>query len=334
MSSLTSRSLAILALASLPFANGAEAGVPGSPLFSFGRLSLVQKAQYDGGGCWYDNGWNGPGWYQCGNEWNSGVGWIAPFGSTGFIGYAIRRHHRHGAAVSHPPALNPVYPRLEPPRRLGARGAHPSAGLHGVGAPAFARGPRFRQFGAGGVHTSPAPHAGGAPLSPGIAGGFHRGFGGGVHQFRAVGVPRIGAPASSGFIGGTGFHGFGGAGGFHAGGGIGTPHIGAPISPGFTGGGFHAGGGIGVPHIGAPASPGFAGGGGFHGFGGVGGFHPGGGIGVAHIGAPASNGFAGGGFHGFGGGGGFQGGGGFHGVGGIGGFRGGAAFGQGGIGHR
>ena len=28
--------------------------------------------------CWYDNGWNGPGWYWCGENLNAGIGWGGP----------------------------------------------------------------------------------------------------------------------------------------------------------------------------------------------------------------------------------------------------------------
>ena len=75
------RVLGYLALASALFVSGAEAGVgasSGGAFSSFGRLSPVQTVQ-DGGDCWYDNGWNGPGWYQCGNEWNNGLGSVGAF---------------------------------------------------------------------------------------------------------------------------------------------------------------------------------------------------------------------------------------------------------------
>jgi hypothetical protein len=312
MSSSTLRILGYVALALSAFAgaDGAEAALLGSTLASFGRSSPVQTVQFGGSNCYYADGWNGRGWYQCGNEWNDGFGWIGPFNLNTFGGSAIRRHHHDGVVASHPRALNPVYPRLEPPRRLSAGGA---PAFH-----TFGGAPGQRRFGAGGVPTAPNFRAGAATVSPGFAGGgFHGGLGGGnFHHFHGagVGVPHIGAPVSPGFAGGGGLHGLGGATGVH---------IGAPASPGFAGvGGFHGGGfhGLGGAtgvHIGAPASPSFAGVGTFHA---GGGFHGLGGAGGAHIGAFASPGFAGGGFHGVGAGGAFQGGG--------------AAFGQGGIGHR
>jgi hypothetical protein len=208
MSRWTLRILAPLALLA-PLAGSAEAGVgdrSGGALSSFGRLSPVQTVQYDGD-CWYDNGWSGPGYYPCGNEWNSGLGGAGPVAPI--VVPTNRRHHRYSVVVSHPQAPSPVYP----------------------GAPS-------RRLGAGGVHASPGLHAG-APVSPRVGGGgFYGGLGAGAfHQFHAAGVPHIGAPASPGFIGGGGLHGLGGATGVH---------IGAPASPSFAGGGLHGVGGGGV----------------------------------------------------------------------------------------
>src|SRR5277367_671914 len=216
MSHWTLRVLAYLALASLPFANGAQAGVgdsSGSAGSWLGHLSPVQTIQFNsfGSNCYYADGWNGRGWYQCGDDWNNGFGWVGPFNTSGAL--AFRRNHRHGVVVLHPRAPNAVYPGLESSRLLGV--GVPSARLR-VGAPAFGGGPRFRQFGAGGVHSLSGIHARAATV-PGFAGGgFHSGLGGGnFHQFHGAGVPHIGAPISPGFAGGGGYHGFGGAGNFH-----------------------------------------------------------------------------------------------------------------------
>ena len=175
-----------------------------------------------------DNGSNGPGYYPCGDEWDNGLGGAGAV--SPIVGPAIRRHHRHGVVVAHPPASNPVYPSA--PSRLGAAGLHTSHGLH----------------------------AGAATVSRGFAGGgFYGGLGGGnFHQFHGSGVSHIGAPVSPGYAVGGGLHGLGGAT---------EVHIGGLVSPSFAGGGFHAGGALGASHIGAPASLGFAGGGG-HGIGG------------------------------------------------------------------
>src|ERR1700736_5989072 len=39
--------------------------------------------------CWYDDGWQGSGWYWCGYRWHRGVGWG---GGVGWHGW----HHRGG----------------------------------------------------------------------------------------------------------------------------------------------------------------------------------------------------------------------------------------------
>ena len=180
MSSSTLRILGYLALALSSFAvadGPPRRALSGSDFASFGRLSPVQTVQFGGSNCYYADGWNGRGWYQCGDEWNDGFGWIGPFNLNTFGGSAIRRHHRVGVVVSHPRAPNPVYPRLDPSRRLGARGA---PAFH-----TFGGAPGLRRFGAGGVHASPNFRAGAATVSPGFAGGgFHGGLGGGnFHHF-------------------------------------------------------------------------------------------------------------------------------------------------------
>ena len=102
MSHWTLRVLAYLALAlaSFTITDGVEASVGDSSvgaLSSFGRLSLAQTVQYGGSNCYYGDGWNGRGWYLCGDEWNDGFGWVGPFNTS--VGPAVRRHHRHGFAV-------------------------------------------------------------------------------------------------------------------------------------------------------------------------------------------------------------------------------------------
>ena len=52
--------------------------------------------QYVVGGrtyCWYDDGWNGPGWYVCGYDDSDGYGWGGGPGWRGFV------RHRHARAV-------------------------------------------------------------------------------------------------------------------------------------------------------------------------------------------------------------------------------------------
>ncbi len=34
--------------------------------------------------CWYEDGWNGAGWYQCGYAGRKGLGWGGPYGWHGW----------------------------------------------------------------------------------------------------------------------------------------------------------------------------------------------------------------------------------------------------------
>jgi hypothetical protein len=54
------------------------------------RIAPVENAQFIFGGqnyCWYDSGWQGPGWYWCGYAWRTGFGWG---GGDGFHGWSHR----------------------------------------------------------------------------------------------------------------------------------------------------------------------------------------------------------------------------------------------------
>lgn len=85
-------SLAIAASAALPFASSADAaiadGAMGARLLT-DQIATIEKAQFLFGGqnyCWYDDGWQGPGWYWCGYAWNNGVGWGGGYGWHGWRG--------------------------------------------------------------------------------------------------------------------------------------------------------------------------------------------------------------------------------------------------------
>jgi hypothetical protein len=72
----------------LAFSNGAKA----APAMGLGvaseELNIVDQAQYVYGGrrhCWYNNGWKGPGWYQCGYAWRRGYGWGGPRGWNSWV---------------------------------------------------------------------------------------------------------------------------------------------------------------------------------------------------------------------------------------------------------
>jgi Ricin-type beta-trefoil lectin domain len=63
--------------------------------------------------CWYDSGWQGPGWYWCGENFNQGTGWGGP------IGWRWWHHHGHLPHRARPHHLPPhqARPHHETPRR-------------------------------------------------------------------------------------------------------------------------------------------------------------------------------------------------------------------------
>ena len=97
---------AVFAVAAL--AGGQAAAMPlAGPGKAFERVDLVAKTQYSYGGqnyCWYDDGWNGPGWYVCGQYTVRGVGWGGAAGWHGWTrtgaasGGAVVRGGRTGGA--------------------------------------------------------------------------------------------------------------------------------------------------------------------------------------------------------------------------------------------
>lgn len=83
-------SAALIAGASL--FNSAQAA-PATPNLTLDRFSLVEPARMWGGQsyCWYDSGWNGPGWYLCGYPKRRGYGWGGAYGWHGW-GMMMGRH--------------------------------------------------------------------------------------------------------------------------------------------------------------------------------------------------------------------------------------------------
>src|SRR6266536_1639238 len=95
----------ILAAATAFTAGGAITGAQALPLGSdpmreaTGRVDAVQNVQvfYWHGRryCWYDDAWNGPGWYWCGYAWRWNLGWGGGFGWHGWRGGHRDKHHDH-----------------------------------------------------------------------------------------------------------------------------------------------------------------------------------------------------------------------------------------------
>jgi hypothetical protein len=86
----------VLTVAAAVGANTALLGsIEAAPVVALGQLStaaknlkVVEQAQYVWRGrrhCWYNRGWNGPGWYWCGYAWRRGYGWGGPRGWNSWV---------------------------------------------------------------------------------------------------------------------------------------------------------------------------------------------------------------------------------------------------------
>ena len=99
-------STALAALSAPPLAGAAEAAMAygGIGADTLHRIAPVEKAQvscpfFSDGVCycWYDDAWNGPGWYQCGYAWNNGFGWGGGWGWHHWHhGWGGPFYHQHG----------------------------------------------------------------------------------------------------------------------------------------------------------------------------------------------------------------------------------------------
>jgi hypothetical protein len=77
-------------------------GAPDGIRVAIDGLNLVENAQFVWSGrryCWYDDAWQGPGWYWCGYAWRQGLGWGGGSGWHGWTtGHSGERNleRRHG----------------------------------------------------------------------------------------------------------------------------------------------------------------------------------------------------------------------------------------------
>jgi hypothetical protein len=180
----------------LLFTNAAVAGpgnYTGESLLTMKRLSPVERTQYYSFGnsdfCWYDDGWQGAGWYLCGDEWSNGFGWGGPYGWNGWGGgYLIHRHGSHGIGVWHRGEPNHLYG--DEGRAAGvSSGLYPSrhesgaAALHDASAASHGLGPGGDSATPGFTANAPAFHGGGEGFHGGGGGAFSvGGHGGGGHR--------------------------------------------------------------------------------------------------------------------------------------------------------
>jgi len=96
--------LVAIAIGGVAFAASSQASPLGSldgARAAIDRLGLVEPAHMwaDQNYCWYEDGWNGAGWYQCGYVWQKGYGWGGPYGWHGWA--APMWGHRMGMYGHH-----------------------------------------------------------------------------------------------------------------------------------------------------------------------------------------------------------------------------------------
>jgi hypothetical protein len=143
-------SLSLVACAALPLGGIAEASIADSPFPTarqMTRIAPVEDAVFIQGGiayCWYPNGWRGAGFYRCGWQWRTGVGWGGAWGWNGWgggwnSGWNGRGWHR-GMRPPHRP------PHHRPGNRPGHGGDRPA---HGSNRPGGSRPPQHRPGGGG-----------------------------------------------------------------------------------------------------------------------------------------------------------------------------------------
>ncbi len=109
---LTGLALAIAAGFALPLAGSANAAMGGA--LPATQILPIENAQFFFLGhnfCWYDGGWQGPGWYWCGYAWNNGYGWGGGEGWHGWNhgqrgAYSGPKGHAPRGPVGHAPLVH------------------------------------------------------------------------------------------------------------------------------------------------------------------------------------------------------------------------------------
>ena len=99
---LTGLALAVAAGISLPLAGSAEAATVGAlPTTGFLPIENAQMIYLGHNFCWYDGGWQGPGYYWCGYAWNHGAGWGGGEGWHGWNHGSQGAHNDHSGEGQH-----------------------------------------------------------------------------------------------------------------------------------------------------------------------------------------------------------------------------------------
>ena len=92
---------AILGASLFAPAQAAPVGLPDGVRTAIDGLNIVELAHMMGhhNYCWYEDGWNGAGWYQCGYAGRKNYGWGGPYGWHGWA--APMWGHRMGMYGHH-----------------------------------------------------------------------------------------------------------------------------------------------------------------------------------------------------------------------------------------
>jgi hypothetical protein len=102
MSGKFARTIALTAAMGLGAASAAQAAIGDGVLGARGPLTSatqIENAQFIFGGrnyCWYENGWQGPGWYWCGYAFRTGFGFGGGAGWHGWSRGGRGGGHRGG----------------------------------------------------------------------------------------------------------------------------------------------------------------------------------------------------------------------------------------------
>jgi hypothetical protein len=163
----TGLALAIATGFALPLAGSAQAAMGGG--LPSTQVLPVEQAQFFLLGhnfCWYDYGWQGPGWYWCNYAWRSGYGWG---GGDGWHGWNRGQWHGNRGPIGHPPYHAPTnnvvrMPKYHAPTNNVVRTPQYHAPMNNV-----VRTPQY--------HGAATPHVGGHGPAP-----SHGGGGGGVYE--------------------------------------------------------------------------------------------------------------------------------------------------------
>ncbi len=161
----------------------APIGAPDGIRAAIDGLNLAENAQFIWSGrryCWYDDAWQGPGWYWCGYAWRQGLGWG---GGEGWQGWTSEHRGGRNAERRHDGARD--FDRAGRGERnldRGPRGGERpgNSPRMGTGAPSGG-GPGVGHAATGGGAGPAATGARAAPAGGGASGG-HDGGGGNNHR--------------------------------------------------------------------------------------------------------------------------------------------------------